>query len=64
MQREEDRVHEIMEDIAAGNEVGNKLVFDDRTKTIRPAEKFHDPDQGIEITSQDMEHFGVPEGGG
>lgn len=57
MVREEDRVHEIMRQIAAGNDVGNKLVYDEQTKTIRPASGYHDPDKAIEVTPKDMEHF-------
>ena len=64
MVSEEDRVHEIMQEIAAGNEVGNKLVFDSRTKTIRPAPRFHDPDLGMVVTPEDMAHSGRHERGG
>ncbi len=58
MQREEDRVHEIMQEVAAGNEVGNKLVYDESSKTIRPASACRDPDRAIHVTPKDMEHFG------
>lgn len=57
MQREEDRVHELMEDVSAGNDVGNKMVYDPHTKTVRPSSHVRDPDKGISITPKDMEHF-------
>ena len=62
MTSEQDRVHQIMQDIASGNDVGNKLVYDERTKTIQPARGRNDPDKTMAVTPSDMKHFGRQEG--
>ena len=58
MEREEDRVHRIMQDYHQGTECGNKLKYDPQTKTIRPSSWADDPDKTISVTPQDMQHFG------
>jgi hypothetical protein len=54
---EQDRVHEIMQDMHDGDDSGDKLVFDKKTKTIRPAASVRDSDKGLSLTPSDMEHF-------
>ena len=58
MMSEEDRVQQLMRDLSEGREVGNKLVYDVNTKTIRPASGYNDPDKTLSVTPSDMEHFG------
>lgn len=55
---EQERVRQMMQNIHSGNESANKLIFDQRTKTIRPASSYHDPDEAMCVTPSDMEHFG------
>ena len=50
---EEERVRQIMVNMAKGNEAGKKLGFDPRTKTIRVVSKDHDPDSTMEIDPED-----------
>ena len=58
MQAEEDRVHRIMRDIAEGDSVGDKLVYDKDTKTLRPASSHEDKDRTIRVIPQDMDVYG------
>ena len=62
MTSEQDRVHQIMQDMAEGNDVGNKLIYDDQTKTIRSTSRGKDPDKTMDVTPSDMEHFGTWKG--
>lgn len=57
MGREEYRLRKIMEDMARGKDVGNKLVYDRNTKTVRPFSKYIDPDDAININSTDSDLF-------
>lgn len=54
MDTEQDRVRRIMQDIAEGNSVGDKLVYDKDTKTLRPACSYEDSDRTIKVTPEDM----------
>jgi len=54
MENEQDRVRRIMRDIAEGNTVGDKLVYDKDSKTLRPASSYEDRDRTIKVTPQDM----------
>jgi len=58
MANEQDKIRRVMEDMAQGKEIGNKLVYDRNTKKIRSTPKYQDPDSKIEITSSDAELFG------
>ena len=54
---EHDRVHQIMQNTARGNSVGQQLEWDPKTKRIR-ATSCSDPDRStLEITPSDMKHF-------
>ena len=55
---EQERVRQMMQNIHNGTDSANKLIFDQRTKTVRPASSHHDPDQAMCVTPSDMEHFG------
>lgn len=57
MGREEDRIRNIMEDMARGKDVGSKLIYDTRTKTVRTASKNHDPDGAIKIIPSDADLY-------
>lgn len=58
---EEERIQQIILDMARGDDIGHKLGIDRRTKTIRPVSIFGDPDQGLEVTPQDLD-FAAAEG--
>jgi hypothetical protein len=51
--KEEDRIREIIKSMAKGDDIGHKLAYDQRTKTIRPVSIYQDPDQSPEITPED-----------
>jgi hypothetical protein len=57
MGREEDRIRKIMEDMARGKDIGNKLIYDRRTKRVRPVSKDQDPDGATQITPSDADLF-------
>lgn len=58
MGTEQDRVTRIMENMARGEDHGNKLIYDRNTKTVKPVPKFgKDPDSSIKITPSDAELF-------
>jgi hypothetical protein len=57
MGREEDRIRKIMEDMAKGKDIGNKLIYDRRTKRVRPVSKYQDPDGATQITPSDADLF-------
>ena len=59
MNTEQDRVHRIMQDIAEGNSVGDKLVYDKDTKTLRSASSYEDRDRTIRVTPEDMSVYTV-----
>jgi len=49
---ERDRVHNIMKNMACGNNAGQQLVWDPRTKKVK-ATSYSDPDRStLEITHQ------------
>jgi hypothetical protein len=51
--KEEDRVRQIMVDMATGDDIGHKLIYDQGTKTIRPVSKYHDPDSSLNVEPED-----------
>lgn len=53
MEREQDRVRKIIENMAMGRETGQKLVYDRFNKMVRPVNRNHDPDWGTMITPKD-----------
>ena len=58
---EEERVRQTMVDMATGDDLGHKLAFFPRTKTIRPISKYRDPDDPMEITPEDATLGGNPQ---
>ena len=50
-----------MVDMATGDDLGHKLAFFPRTKTIRPISKYRDPDDPMEITPEDATLGGNPQ---
>ncbi|MGV7223639.1 MAG: hypothetical protein ACQ9MH_19190 [Nitrospinales bacterium] len=55
---EQDRITRIMENMARGEDYGNKLVYDRNTKTIKPMSSAgNDPDSSIKITPADANLF-------
>ena len=58
MSSEQDRIRKIMEDMSRGKDIGNKLVYDRNTKTVRPAPEYSDPDGTTRFTPSDFEFFG------
>lgn len=54
---EQERVHQVMRDVHAGNESSSKLIFVPETKTISASSSHHDPDKVLAVTPSDMEHF-------
>ena len=60
MKCEEERVREIMEEVmrdnADGDDVSKKLVYDERSRTIRPASESQDDDncRSIVVRLEDM----------
>jgi len=57
MGHEEDRIRKIMENMAGGKDIGNKLVYDRNTKTVKPVSKYIDPDNAIKINPTDADLF-------
>ena len=57
MGREQERIRNIMEDVARGRDVGNKLIYDRDTKTVRPVSNFIDPDSSIKVNPSDADLF-------
>ena len=53
MGQEEAKVRQIVEGMAAGTDIGHKLVYDPVSKTIKPVKKNKDPDETREITPED-----------
>jgi len=43
--------------IGRGNVVDGELYYDPKTKTIRKASGWHDPDRGMKITPEDLRMF-------
>ena len=57
---EQDRITRIMENMARGEDYGNKLIYDRNTKTVKPVSKFgKDPDSSIKITPSDADLFQI-----
>ena len=56
---EEARVRQIIENMARGDDAGDKLVYDRVTKTFRPSSSLRDPDRATEITPEDADLFGT-----
>ena len=54
MDTEEDRVRRIMQELAEGNNTGDRLVYDRDTKTLRRASPYEDGSRTIIVTPQDM----------
>ncbi len=54
---EETRVREILERAHSGNSIGNKLVYDKDSKSLRPSSYHDDPDNTIKITDADGDLF-------
>jgi len=54
---ERDRVDEIMRDMSRGEDAGNKLVYDKRSKTLRPSSKGDSSQDTISVTPSDLEVF-------
>ena len=54
---EEARVREILEGVPSGNGIGNKLVYDKDSKSLRPSSYYDDPDNTIKITNADGDLF-------
>ena len=50
---ESDRVSEILERAARGDGIGNKLVYDKFSKSLRPSSSCSDPDRATPLTNQD-----------
>jgi len=50
---ESDRVSEILERAARGDSIGNKLVYDKSSRSLRPSSSYDDPDDTIEMRNQD-----------
>ena len=50
---ESDKVSEILERAARGDGIGNKLVYDKYSKSLRPSSSCSDPDREIPMTNQD-----------
>ena len=50
---ENDKVTEILERAARGDGIGNKLVYDKPSKSLRPSSSCSDPDRAIPMTNQD-----------
>lgn len=50
---ESDKVSEILERAARGDDIGNKLVYDKSSKSLRPSSSCSDPDREIPMTNQD-----------
>ena len=60
MENEQQRVREIILDMARGDDVGHKMVFDPRTKSVRAISNYErDPDEAIEVTPEDVTFFGI-----
>lgn len=57
MQSEQERVQQIMDDMADGNDVGSRLVYDKDQKKLRPVGPREDPDRVLRITPRDLEVF-------
>jgi len=57
MGSEQDRIRRIMEDMARGKDIGNKLVYDRNAKTVKPVSKYQDPDDTIKISPSDADLF-------
>lgn len=54
---EEERVREILEEAARGHSLGNKLVYDKDSKSLRPSSYYDDPDSTMKLTNQDTHLF-------
>ncbi len=54
---ERDRVHNIMQNRARGNDIGQKLTWDPLTKQIRAVDQMNPNHSTLEVTPSDMEHF-------
>ena len=56
---ESDRVSEILERAARGDGIGNKLIYDKSSKSLRPSSSSTDPDKEIPLRTQDSHlwHF-------
>ena len=59
MGKEQERVRQIIENMARGDDAGDKLVYDRVTKTFRPSSSLRDPDRATEITPEDAELSGT-----
>jgi molybdopterin/thiamine biosynthesis adenylyltransferase len=60
METEQQRVKDIILDLARGEDVGHKMVFDPRTKCVRAIPNYErDPDGTIEVTPEDVTFSGI-----
>ncbi len=62
MERDQDRVWKIMQDLAQGKSYGPKLIFDPETKTLKPLEPGKPPDSGLVIGPEDTKHWALSPG--
>ena len=58
---ESDKVSEILERAARGDDIGNKLVYDKPSRSLCPSSSYNDPDNTITVTNQDK-HLWHPVG--
>lgn len=57
MKSEQELLRQIMADVSQGDEVGQRLGYDEVTKTLRPFGACVDPDRTIDVTLSDLEEF-------
>ena len=62
MQKERERVEEIMRNMSDGDKAGQKLVYDKTTKTLRPSKDKESSDRTISVTPSDLEMFALSSG--
>jgi hypothetical protein len=54
---EEQHVREILEDVGKGRDIGNKLVYDEPSRSFRPSSYCDDPRDTIKVTNEDSHLF-------
>lgn len=57
---EQERVHQVMQDKARGDQTGRKFAWDPQSKKLRVVNNLGVPDGTLEVTRSDMDHFGAP----
>ncbi len=62
MGKEEERIKNIIIDMAKGDDTGNKLSYDPVTKRLIPVSRNGDPDGNMTITPEDN-RFAAKKGG-